>query len=383
MRAWIVAVALVAACKGKQQAKPHADKPATAPVAEAAALPTVPAVTVATVLAKDDARPPLLMIVDDAGKARLAAAASWADLDAGKVKITKRPVRLLTVADYVVEQAGFERAPSDSFAEWDELTSDPDYVDLDLHTIHDQPPAEPDDPPPPEEEDSPDTGEDEAPRAEGQYKMKGPSPDPELARRAAADQARADRLAAIPSAPYANPAHPAHADGTPSRVAQIGGAIYDDSTLDRVPALILVAPTAKATQLIDAVAASQGAITVALQGKLRPLRVQFRVHDASEPPAWLEARVTAKGLALEAVPDAPIEVAALDAPQLTAALDKARTAHAVPASAPVDVLVDPDVDAQHLVDVLVALDVAGVRSLGLGAAPTGDELARRGHPATK
>ena len=44
-------------------------------------------------------------------------------------------------------------------------------------------------------------------------------------------------------------------------------------------------------------------------------------------------------------------------------------------------LVDQDADAQRLVDLLVALDAAGVRLVGIGAAPLdgSDEASRRGH----
>ena len=42
-------------------------------------------------------------------------------------------------------------------------------------------------------------------------------------------------------------------------------------------------------------------------------------------------------------------------------------------------MVSPDVDAQHLVDALVALESAGAHLVGLGVAPTGNEVALRGH----
>jgi len=77
--------------------------------------------------------------------------------------------------------------------------------------------------------------------------------------------------------------------------------------------------------------------------------------------------------------DKPIAVASLD--QLGPALAKVREGHrGEPGS--VDVLVDADVDAQRLVDALVALDGAGVPLIGMGPAPTGEELARRGHRIT-
>ena len=64
---------------------------------------------------------------------------------------------------------------------------------------------------------------------------------------------------------------------------------------------------------------------------------------------------------------------------LKTALDKARATRKLEPLAPVDVLVDADVDAQRLIDLLVALDGAGVRMIGLGKAPDAEQLKRRGH----
>ena len=173
-------------------------------------------------------------------------------------------------------------------------------------------------------------------------------------------------------------------DGLPSRVASVGGEVMPE--LAPLYAVLVTAPATKASRVIDAVTRLDVAIAVAHAGKVRPLRVQFVASP--EPTAqivdgWIEARVHPTGITLEAVPDVPIELATLDAIPLAAAIEKARKTRGLAGNVPVDVLVTPEIDAQRLVDVLVALDGAGVRMIGMGMVPTGDEAKRRGQRIAK
>ena len=371
MRTWILAIVLIAACKGKSKD--------AAPKETAKAALAVPKVEVANVLAKDDGKPPFLVIVDDSG-ARLAAASTWADLDAGKLTITKKPRAVDRLDRYVREDFAMEQAPSKTVASLNEFSDSGIELDLledapsrEILTQDDPPPPEEDDPPPPEEREE----EDAAPRKEGQYKMKKNLDDPQLARQQAIEQARAAGI--LGKGKGAGPpfgTRPSE-DGLPSRVAQVQGAVIEDGKLEPLRTLIFIAPTAKATTLIEAVRVTNGAIAVSYAGKIRPLRLQFIDRQPSgSSPYWLEARVSAKGIVIEAVPDAPIELT--DLKQLGASIDKARKARNADADAPVDVLVEAGVDVQRLIDVIVALDTAGVRTIGLGSTPSPEELARRG-----
>jgi hypothetical protein len=398
MRAWIVAIALVAACKGGKDGK---DKGAPAQPAKASAL-AGPKVDVATVLAKEDKKPPFLFLVDETGAVRLAAAASWADLDANKLKIAKKPAPLDPMDRYIREQVAFGQDPVESIKHWDEDAGAD--VAIDLESLEDRAnPNAQDDPPPPEEEDKPDDGADESggtgtamaleegkmgkkdsDRAEGQYKMQKNHEDPQLARQQAIEQARAagilggtgtmgDGFGFSDSAPRLNE------DGTPARVAQVTGGVMPDGRLDRLRAMVVASPALKATKLIEIVRDTQSAIAVVHAGKVRPLRIDFGMRDAArspDSPYWLEARVSAKSIVVEGVPDKSVEIT--DVKALAAAIDEARKTRGADPDAPVDVLVDPDVDSQRLVDLLVALDLAGVRAIGMGPMPSPAELARRG-----
>ena len=79
------------------------------------------------------------------------------------------------------------------------------------------------------------------------------------------------------------------------------------------------------------------------------------------------------GLDLEAVPDVAQPVAwasgPLDGKAVAAAYEQALASRKLDKDYPVDVLVSDDVDMQHLVEVLVALDQAGANVIGLGTVP--------------
>jgi hypothetical protein len=170
----------------------------------------------------------------------------------------------------------------------------------------------------------------------------------------------------------------------PRRQVKAIGEVKTDGKLSPQRALVLVPPRVKAVTAIDVIGSTNGAIAVSHQGAIRPLRIDFvpdREKLSVDGPGWLEVRVDARGVAIERVPDAATRLdGALDPKALSAALEQARKPRKLPAGAPVDILVDADVDTQRLVDVLVAADLAGVRVIGLGNAPAAgsSEATKRG-----
>jgi hypothetical protein len=98
------------------------------------------------------------------------------------------------------------------------------------------------------------------------------------------------------------------------------------------------------------------------------------------PRQWIEVRFTATGLELEAVPEVPTVVAWTGGalPDFAATLRLVAKKRDVQTNGPVDVLVDRDTDVQRLVDVLVALDAAGARRIGLGWHPDSPAAKLRG-----
>jgi hypothetical protein len=157
------------------------------------------------------------------------------------------------------------------------------------------------------------------------------------------------------------------------RRAQARGDIDADGALDgQPPVLILVEPHATAGLLVDAVEESGGgAIGVTYQGGIRPLAMRFDAPDGWDhivAPAWLEVRVLAGGLEIGG-PGVSAPKLVADAKALAAALDEVRHRDMLSSLAPVDVLVAADVDAQKLVDVLVALVETKAGVVGLGPVP--------------
>jgi hypothetical protein len=391
MRGWIVVVAMVVACKGGK-----AKEPATgsAPVAKAAAATVaVPKIATASVLAIDDGKPtPYLMVFDASGNTvHVNAFASWKDVATKDLmkgaKGGSGPEILDAIDRMMREEFALGRKAMETVPTWDFEN----MVALDLPSLEEQT-RDLDDPPPPEEEDKPDDGADESggtgtamaleegkmgkkdsDRAEGQYRMKKHSDSPQELARAPRGERGSLMFASLGDSKP-------NEDGTPRRLAQVAGEVMPDGKVDPMRAAILAPPAMKAAKLVELVARFEAAIAVAHEGVVRPLRIQFmRSRDQHDTANWwLEARVSAKGVVIEAVPDAPIEVATLDPKALGAAIEKARAARGAEAHAPVDVLVEGDLDAQRLVDVLVALDSAGVRVIGMGPAPDAVEIARRG-----
>lgn len=358
MRAWGVAVVL-AACS-----KEHHGGRAAYDWARAAA--TVPTVAVPTVLANDTTTSPLLLIVDKAGEIRIGAAKSWTDLDTHKVHVATRVLGAHNPDAFPTAGYEINEGPPPTILPFNLVTSWDTFGGGSLHdvvrAIRDN------EEPPPEEEDD----------------VEEPL-DPLKARQREVERARSqnavrrfnprEEIRTVDGRPRLN------TDGTPGRLAEAEGVVADGGTLERTRAMIVMTATAKATALIELVRDTDAAIAVSYQGTLRPLHIEFGWVTGFgwrfEADDWIEARVSANGIVIEAVPDVPIENVELT--QIGAAVERARTLRGTSTDAPVDVLVDADVDVQRLIDVVVALDTAGVRVIGMGSTPPPEELARRGH----
>jgi len=144
MRGWLAVIALVVGCKSG-----HDAGKSTEVVHNTADAIAAPKVSAAGVLAKEDGKPPLLLIVDTTGTARVAAAKTWADLDANKLQIAKTGAKLEVLEKYVHEGYALKRDPVASVEDWDKLGDSPrDLTALDDTTRN----AARDDPRPPEEE---------------------------------------------------------------------------------------------------------------------------------------------------------------------------------------------------------------------------------------
>ena len=375
-----VALALVVGCKSGSKAKEAATAGSAAATAKAVNVPTV---SVATVLAADDKQPPpFLVIVDDAGGTHVNWASKWADIATNDLKKGAKTAPLDVIERLTSDAYMANKRPKEAIAWWDS----PDYSKF----------AAIDAPPPPEEEDKPDDGEDESggtgtamaleegkmgkkdsDRSAGAYQMKKVEDDPMLM------GYRGPAISLQPQKP--DPL------GDPTRLVRTAAEVMTDGKLPDQIVVIVASPRAKAQKVIDAMTELEASLAVAHGGTVRPLRLNLMRDPRREGEwgtigtgyfTWLEARVSNKGITIEAPPAEAIEIAwangAIDGAELAAALDKARKSREASAIAPVDILVDADVDAQRLVDVAVALDVAGVRMIGFGNAPNADEAARRG-----
>jgi len=373
MRTVFVAVVLLAGCRGGDDKNGRAPK-ATAAVPAGAVVPKVGA---ASVLAVDEGQPvPLLVLVDDptlpAPKdnlldmpVRIASATSWADLAKQDPAAGAKPTTL-DIADKVArEGVVLGESPEAAIKAWlagpvplDVPAQDPTAFN------QDDPP-----PPPPDDDESGGTGTamalEEGKMGHGPAKPSEPRP-------------IADRGGLV----HFDSLGGADEDANPTRLADVAGEVMTDGKLGAQIIAVLATPRTNAQRLARVLSVVEGELVVAHDGTVRPLRLNFtRTRDAAYPEddRWLEVRVTKQGLAVEAVPDVPLAVS--DPTQLGAAIDKARASRKLAPTAPVDLLVEPDADAQHLVDLLVTLDTAGVRVIGIGAAPApdSDEAKRRGH----
>jgi len=143
-------------------------------------------------------------------------------------------------------------------------------------------------------------------------------------------------------------------------------------------AAIVAHPIAKAAAVVALLAGGVGDSILVAHGKdVRPLRLLFG-REGVEPSrkSWIEVRAHQGAFVVEGVPGAlqraPVPRGQL-AGRYAALVADARFGKA----SPVDVLVDDDLTAQGLIDVLVALDRAGARSIAVGHVP-GSQATLRG-----
>ena len=363
-------VLALGACKSKSQpAEPAAS---TKALAQTLALVKVDAASALT--AEDPIALPLVVILDDSGAPHVAAASSWKAIAAIDIAKT-RSAALDSIDRHAREGRLLGKTPEETLKSWSKDETD---------AVGSAARMQEDDPPPPEQEDKPD---DEESAGTGTAMALDEGKMGKKDRHAE----RGPLLSALSS-----PRKPELDDGSPWRLATVGGEIIEDGRLTPARAVIVPLARTPATKVIEAIGYLNGPIAVAHAGGVRLLRIDFMPsRDATgfgpngeaswgtigtgELPRWFEARVSAKGLVIEAVPDVPLEVSSLDPKLISETLGKARAQRGIADdTAPVDVLVDADVGAQRLVDVLVAFDAAGVRAIGLGNAATAEDMKRRG-----
>ena len=362
---WIVALAV--GCSSSSSP--------SGPPAEPAGRASVPRVDAAEVLAPvDGTPPPVVVVVDAAGALYVAAASSWDELG------TRDPLRAARRGDW----RSIDTIVREGFA-----TGEPPrgiVGRFDVAPIAGAPDAPPPVTPPAPPEEHPESGVDlaitldegalerRAASARVEYRFKMPK-----GGMAELERIRARERWLDIAGPRGRLERAPPADDTARRLGVVVGEVADAGVaLPKQRALIAAAPRSPATALIELLVSLEGLIAVEHGGRVRALRLQF-LADPEESttiyrvPRWLEVRVGRTEVAVEAPPDVPAVVpqpgGRLDAAALTQALAQAREGRGLDPGVPVDVLVEPDVDAQRLVDALVALDLAGARTIGLGRAP--------------
>ncbi|HEY5936376.1 MAG TPA: hypothetical protein VIU61_17110, partial [Kofleriaceae bacterium] len=307
-----------------------------------------------TVLAADGP-PPLIVILDESGAVKLAAVDRWSDLATG-TQAGSIAGDLDTIHKIILQAEALGQTPKQAMAE---MAKGPDV------------PLEPN-----VSSDDPGTGQ-AMTLEEGKMTKKGaPSPpeDPAFAKRREALPITGRRGLLDAWGSWTDYKSSKHKPG--SRDARIAGEVVADGKLLAQRAAILASPRAKAEKLIAALELTEAAIVVGHDRTIRPLRINFRGERDSSvtppEPKWIEARLSATGVTIAAVPAEPVVIEwakwPIDQPRLEGALANARQKHKLDPRAPVDVLVDPDIGVQRLVDLLVALDAANVAMIGLGLA---------------
>jgi hypothetical protein len=349
VRRAVLAIA-VAACSSRSGPPPAPALPQ---------LPPAPQVETDGALAiADGSAPPVAIVIDAHQRVSIAAADSWWDLAAWKLSAGPRSVTSVELADKALRAARIAKQ-------------------LPKQTVESAVIVEP--PPPPE------NGSDDSDESGGSSVMMALDED-KLAKHEREDETERElHLLA------GNPGEVIQVHDREKRVdaesfADVVGEVPRDHAPDaNAHAIVIVDPSNRASVLVDAVTHTEGMIAVQDRGALRPLRLHFTGAMFFEPERWLEVRITATGLEVEGVPEAitavPWTSGPLDRKALAAALEAAHRGWHIPAIAQVDVLASPDTPVQRMIDVLVALDVLGVREIGLGATPAagGHQAQLRGH----
>jgi hypothetical protein len=360
------------------------DKKATQK-AVSAAVALAPTVSAASAVSTMKGAPPLVVMIAGPDSYRLATAASWDTLarrELAKGPVQVHPTQVIAVFPRALEDFALERSPEENLTDAGEMA----LLDLDEEPAckdgvdtHGARHGRGDDPPPPEEDD-PDRGaaidpglgkmgQPDTDRDIAQYKMRKDTPN-------ASERVLATAERNLSGYPGTGPVTWRCLDSLKPGVrrAQARGDIDAEGMPHARPTvLILVEPNATAGLLVDAVELSRGgAIGVAYEGQIRPLAMRFDApedQDDVQPPAWLEVRVLPGGLEIGG-PGVSASKAVADSKALVAALEEVRHRDMLSSLAPVDVLVAADVNAQRLVDVLVALiDGKKTGVIGLGHVP--------------
>ncbi|MBL8622468.1 MAG: AgmX/PglI C-terminal domain-containing protein [Myxococcales bacterium] len=399
----IVALALVAACKGSGKGsgtgkgEPPAPRPTLVEQAPVVADP-------ARLAGADIGVPPVVVTIAADGALAVADAPTtpdaWAELTKGP-RGAGQPVDLAAIGP-LVREATVSGTPIEPMLANRKAAPAIDPAGALPGAVDDPPPPEPPDDLEGDDDDlggggtamvldEGKMGKKDSDRTPGTYVMKRADP-ATLARDEALAAARSAGIIADLGGARGGAAaepDPGRDPAMPTRATQIVGRAV--ARRDGDPrALIVAAPTAKATALVDVIAAiGPSLVAVSHERTLRALRVGFqfdRVGAVAEPgdDRWIEVRIGADALTVEAVPAPPVTLPWGAGPLDAAALAKAYTtalaelgdAHA----RSVDVLVGPDTAVQRAIDVIAALDGAGALAISLGRAPAPDspEAAKRG-----
>jgi hypothetical protein len=300
-------------------------------------------VSTTKVLASDDVPAPYLLVLDEVGAIRVGAAASWAKLDANRVRLS-HPGPLSLLDRFL--RLRFAEGISGKLA-----VASISILDEELELARE--------------------GERNArPEPIGSTRKASERTAP-AAEKEATERARATAGLAVDR----------EGSGFPRRATKVRGSVLETREIAPNRPMVLAPPALRARALIDMIASTGATIAVSHAGRIRPLRLDFETSNFSSDcwrMKWIELRVSRANILVEAVPGVPIDV--LDIKDLANAIDQVRKAPGLVQVCPeVDVLLDPDVDTQRLVDLLAALDIAGVRRIGIGAMPEPRELALRGH----
>lgn len=324
---------------------------------------------------------PVLVVVDARGEYRAAAPPlHWPELGAYQLEATD-PIKAGRMRAYILEGSGLGRPPRQVVAD----LAAPSELELDFGDPAFEPGATglDDPPPPPEEDDSADEtgatgtamtleegrmGQKDSERTEGQYRMRKEQDDPQLAAMMAKERARAAAQKA--KGLFRGPRAPSRDTAEPGRVSSSAGFIDPGEALPLQRAAIVAHPTAKAAAVVALLAAGLGDSLLVAHGKdVRPLRLLFgRAGEEPRHPSWIEVRAHQGAWIIDGLPGASRRAPVARA-NLAASYAALVAGGRLGKAAPVDVLVDDELTAQALIDVLVALDRAGARSISLGHLP--------------
>jgi hypothetical protein len=348
----------------------------------AAFVASLPQVTTADAVLVPTGKPPeILVLVADDGSLRLAAApATWVALGERDPREGAKPVDLEIVRVVINDSRSLE-------LDGERVMKDvpkPGAL-MGLSDPQDEFPSE--DPPPPEPEDD-ETGGYTGSNRLPEGKM-GPAAEVARTRKHGpmGSMGALIRSAGSGADPVSAGFGVKRDPSLPVRQSDIVGPVIRGPSVEPAAyAVAIASPRAKATALIPVLGSAE-LIAVAHAGSIRVLRLAFprgRAAEVLEDPPFVEVRMWPLGLEIEAVPEVPSQVprkGGYDPAAIAAAYHEAMAKRTLDKDHPVDVLVSPETTVQELIDVVVALELAGATVIGLGQVPgKGDpEAQKRGH----